>query len=125
MACIYVRVVGESVSIKNERKFPVEQSNVLDLMAIAISIDRKILGHSAKSALVSLIVNMDGNLCCTPNNVEFANWIGDNKKYARTLISDLKRDGYIRVDGKGDDRRIYVVPEKLKKLRELAASDVS
>ncbi len=59
--------------------FPVEQDLVFDLVTIALSIDRKFLGHSAKSALVALIVNMDDTLCCKPSNIEFAGWIGDSE----------------------------------------------
>jgi len=76
-------------------------------------IDRKILPHAEKNLLVSILIHLGENGNIWPTNEQIGQRIGESKDYAKNLIMRLKNKGYLTITGRGKNRRISVIEQKI------------
>lgn len=88
--------------------------SVFDTIKSIQKIDRKILSHTEKNLLISIAVHLGKNNCVWPSNSKIGEWIGESKDYAKVLLSNLKKKGFLNVRGRQSKRRCSLNIEKIK-----------
>lgn len=75
-------------------------------------IDRNKLPHAEKQALIQIaILIFENNL--TPDNQTIGEGIGENKDYVKNILARLKNKGFLKLNGRGKNRRIEILWPKI------------
>jgi len=75
-------------------------------------IDRDTLPHAEKQTLIQIaILLFENNL--NPDNQTIGDGIGENKDYVKNLLARLKSKGFIKLIGRGKNRKIDILWPKI------------